>query len=74
MVISNYCQNKVIINNVDEMKRQAITNSLDTECGNPKNWKRIVDKLKLAQEMLLEVGESITSEQDIGYEVVEDED
>lgn len=69
-----FSQVHLAINNVDEMKRQAITNSRDTECGNPKNWKRIVDKLKLAQEMLLEVGESITSEQDMGYEVVEDED
>lgn len=69
-----FSQVHLAINNVDEMKRQAITNSRDTECHNPKNWKRIVDKLKLAQEMLLEVGESITSEQDMGYEVVEDED
>lgn len=69
-----FSQVHLAINNVDEMKRQAIANSRDTECHNPKNWKRIVDKLKLAQEMLLEVGESITSEQDMGYEVVEDED
>lgn len=69
-----FSQVHLAINNVDEMKRQAIINSRDTECANPKNWKRIVDKLKLAQEMLLEVGESITSEQDMGYEVVEDED
>jgi hypothetical protein len=68
-----FSQVHLAINNVDEMKRQAITNSRDTECGNPKNWKRIIDKLKLAQEMLLEVGESITSEQNMGYEVVDHE-
>lgn len=68
-----FSQVHLAINNVDEMKRQAIINSRDTECANPKNWKRIVDKLELAQEMLLEVGESITSEQDMGYEVVDHE-